>query len=198
MSIKIGVLGKGMVGDTLSAGFKKHNFDVKQGSRGEFNSIAEWADIVVLAVKGSAAEAALDLIESKNIKNKTIIDVTNPIANSEPENGVLKFFTTLDNSLMETLQTKKPEANFVKAFSSVGNHLMVNPDFGGIKPSMFICGNNDQAKKQVGEILNLFGWEIEDMGSVTSARAIEPLCMLWCIPGFQHNQWTYAFKLLKK
>jgi hypothetical protein len=74
---------------------------------------------------------------------------------------------------------------------------MVNPEFGGIKPTMFICGNNTEAKQQVTKILDLFGWETEDMGSAAAARAIEPLCMLWCIPGFTKNQWNHAFKLLK-
>lgn len=62
---------------------------------------------------------------------------------------------------------------------------------------MFICGNNADAKNGVIEILERFGWEIEDMGLVEAARAIEPLCILWCIPGFLHNQWMHAFKLLK-
>ena len=99
---------------------------------------------------------------------------------------------------MEELQSKYPQTNFVKAFSCVGSALMVNPDFGGIKPTMFIAGNNDDAKLQVKGILNIFGWEIEDMGKVEAARAIEPLCILWCIPGFLENRWMHAFKLLKK
>jgi predicted dinucleotide-binding enzyme len=75
---------------------------------------------------------------------------------------------------------------------------MVNPDFGGIKPTMFICGNEANAKKEVSKILDKFGFEVEDMGGVEAARAIEPLCILWCIPGFLRNQWMHAFKLLKK
>jgi 8-hydroxy-5-deazaflavin:NADPH oxidoreductase len=75
---------------------------------------------------------------------------------------------------------------------------MVNPDFGGIKPTMFIAGNNENAKKHTKEFLDKFGWETEDMGSAEAARAIEPLCMLWCIPGLRENRWTHAFKLLKK
>jgi predicted dinucleotide-binding enzyme len=62
---------------------------------------------------------------------------------------------------------------------------------------MFICGNNVDAKQQVADILVSFGWEVEDMGAVEAARALEPLCMLWCIPGFIQNQWMHAFKLLK-
>jgi len=80
----------------------------------------------------------------------------------------------------------------------VGSAFMVNPQFAVGKPSMFICGNDTASKKTVAEILNQFGWEVEDMGMAESARAIEPLCMLWCIPGLTNNQWGHAFKLLKK
>lgn len=62
---------------------------------------------------------------------------------------------------------------------------------------MFICGNDEAAKKTVSSIAVQFGWEAEDMGKVEAARAIEPLCMLWCIPGFLKNDWMHAFKLLR-
>ena len=75
---------------------------------------------------------------------------------------------------------------------------MVNPDFGTEKPTMFICGNDPEAKSEVSEICTLFGFETEDMGAVEAARAIEPLCMLWCIPGFRENKWSHAFRLLKR
>jgi predicted dinucleotide-binding enzyme len=75
---------------------------------------------------------------------------------------------------------------------------MVNPDFGGVKPTMFICGNDEKAKGEVKLILEKFGWEYEDMGSAMGARAIEPLAMLYCIRGFLREQWNHAFKLLKK
>ena len=108
----------------------------------------------------------------------------------------MKFFTNLDESQMERLQREFPAAHFVKAFNSVGSAFMVNPHFKGGKPTMFICGNDDAAKKTVSGILDQFGWETADMGKVEAARAIEPLCMLWCIPGFLRNDWTHAFKLL--
>jgi len=72
----------------------------------------------------------------------------------------------------------------------------VNPQFAGGKPTMFICGNDEAAKRAVTSFLDQFGWETADMGGAIAARAIEPLCMLWCIPGFLRNQWTHAFKLL--
>ncbi len=213
--MKIGIGGSGDVGKTLANGFIKHSYEVMIGTRspeklsewkakagksdrvGSFNETAAFGDILVLAAKGTTAKDTLQLAGADNLKGKTIIDATNPIAEAPPVNGVLKFFTSLDNSLMEQLQAAYPGARFVKAFSSVGSALMVNPDFGGIKPTMFICGNDAAAKKEVGKILDQFGFEVEDMGSVEAARAIEPLCILWCIPGFLRNEWMYAFKLLK-
>ncbi len=211
---KIGIIGSGMVAQTLGAGFIKHGHAVMLGTRdasklsdwqagegtgaevGSFQEAAAFGEILVLAVKGTAAEAALELIGADLLQNKTIMDATNPIADRAPENGVLHFFTNQNESLMEQLQAAFPEVNFVKAFNSVGSAKMVNPTF-EVKPTMFICGNNEQAKKEVGEITQVLGWEVEDMGSVEAARAIEALCMLWCIPGFLNNQWTHAFKLLK-
>ena len=207
---KVGILGSGAVGVTLANGFKKHGYDVMLGSRSvkkvdgwpedttAFADVARSADIVVLAVGG---EVARELVASlaDDLAGKVVIDTTNPIDhNRQPENGVLPYFTSLDRSLMEDLQTAAKEVKFVKAFNSVGNGLMVNPDFGDQKPTMFICGNDDVAKAEVGEILEVFGWEVADMGQAEAARAIEPLCMLWCILGFNNNEWTHAFKLLRQ
>jgi predicted dinucleotide-binding enzyme len=169
-----------------------------KGKKGSFAESAAFADVVVFAVKGASAEAAAALCGDGNLRGKTVIDTTNPIAEAPPEKGVLKFFTTFDESLMERLQKHFPAARFVKAFNSVGSASMVNPEFKAGAPTMFICGNDGGAKAQVREILTKFGWETEDMGGAEAARAIEPLCMLWCIPGFLRNDWTHAFKLLKK
>ena len=97
---------------------------------------------------------------------------------------------------MERLQRAFPDAKFVKAFNFVGNALMINPQFEGGTPTMFICGNDETAKEIVRGILDQFGWEAANMGKAEAARAIEPLCMLWCIPGFIRNEWSHAFKLL--
>ena len=212
---KIGIIGSGIVGQTLGSGFLKHGYDVmigtsnsaklndwkaKSGGKaqvGSFEQAAAFGNIIVLAVKGIAAKEAIEKAGSKNLSGKVVIDATNPIAEVPPEKGVLKFFTSLDHSLMEDLQKTFPDVRFVKAFNSVGNAFMVNPDFGGVKPTMFFCGNDEEAKKEVSEILVQFGYEPEDMGSAEAARAIEPLCMLWCIPGLRENKWIHAFKLLK-
>jgi predicted dinucleotide-binding enzyme len=212
---KIGILGSGQVAKTLGKGFLKHGFSVMLGSRspekladwqgdapgealtGNFAEAAAYGEIIVLAVKGHAAQDAIRLAGSDALNGKTIIDTTNPIGERGPVEGVLSFFTTLDSSLMERLQDTFPEANFVKCFNSVGSPAMVNPHYEAGRPSMFICGNSNEAKAEVRDILDLFGWEIEDLGTAVSARAIEPLCILWCIPGFRNNSWNHAFKLLK-
>ena len=212
--MKVGVLGSGDVAKSLAAGFLKHGHEVMLGTRapnkladwlaknpkaksGGFGDTAHFGEVLVLAVKGAAAEDALAQAGSSNLAGKPVIDATNPIADAPPVNGVLKFFTNFDESLMERLQKKFPDAHFVKAFNSVGNACMVNPQFPGGKPTMFICGNDEIAKQTVGRILDQFGWETADMGKVEGARAIEPLCILWCIPGFLRNEWMHAFKLVR-
>lgn len=212
--IKIGVLGSGAVGQTLANGFLKHGYEVMRASRdakkleewkasagakaqiGTYADAAKFGDVIVLAVKGTGAVETIDACGVDSLAGKTILDATNPIADAPPSNGLVSYFTTLNDSLMERLQKRAPKANFVKAFSSVGNALMVNPTLES-KPTMFICGNDAGAKKQATEILDQFGWETEDLGVVEAARAIEPLCILWCIPGFLRNDWTHAFKVLK-
>jgi predicted dinucleotide-binding enzyme len=152
----------------------------------------------VLATKGTGAEAALQAAGLANLEHKTVIDTTNPIADAPPVNGVLRYFTAQNESLMERLQSAAPGARFVKAFSCIGNAFMVNPDFNGEKPTMFICGTDEEAKAEVTIVLDQFGFDVADMGRAEAARAIEPLCILWCIPGFLHGTWTHAFKLLKQ
>ncbi len=213
--MKIAVLGSGVVGEVLANGFLKHGYDVVRASR-DPDKLAEWclqagpraaaasyadaardAGVLVLAVKGGAAIEVLDQAGLGHLDGKVIVDATNPIADAPPVNGVLRFFTNHDESLMERLQAHAPKARFVKAFSCVGNALMVNPTFAGGPPTMFICGDDEAAKAWVRTILGQFGWEVEDLGAVTAARAIEPLCMLWCIPGMRGGGWAHAFKLLR-
>ncbi|HEX7671433.1 MAG TPA: NAD(P)-binding domain-containing protein [Polyangiaceae bacterium] len=212
---KVAVLGSGQVGQALADGFLKHGHDVMRASRdpkkladwkagagekaktGTLAEAATWGEVVVLAVKGTAAESAIEQAGVTNLAGKTVLDTTNPIAEKPPQNGVLQYFTNFDESLMERLQKKAPAAHFVKAFSCVGNAFMVNPQFPGGPPTMFICGNDAAAKAETRTILVQFGWDISDMGTAEAARAIEPLCILWCIPGLTGQGWTHAFKLLR-
>ena len=212
--MKIGVIGSGDVAKTLGSGFLKHGHDVVMGTRdpaklaewaaenpaakiGSFTDAAKFAEVAVLAVKGNVVAEAVRAAGAVNLSGKPVIDATNPIADAPPVNGVLRFATSLDESMMEQLQAEFPAVHFVKAFNSVGSSQMVDPKFAGGKPTMFICGNDDGAKKTVTTILDQFGWETADMGKVEAARAIEPLAILWCIPGFLRDEWTHAFKLLR-
>ena len=209
---RFGILGSGAVAQVLAKGLKRHGYDVRIGSRdpaklaafrdetgiatGTFAETASAAEIVVLAVKGLVAIEALQLAGEGQLAGKVVIDATNPIADAAPVDGVLQFFTGPNDSLMERLQQRFPSARFVKAFNSVGNAVMVNPTLPDGPPTMFYCGNDAGAKRVVADLLVKFGWQPADMGTAAAARAIEPLCQLWCIPGFREQRWTHAFKLI--
>jgi 8-hydroxy-5-deazaflavin:NADPH oxidoreductase len=210
---RFGVLGSGSVGQVLAKGLRAHGYDVCIGSRtpaklaefskesgvpsGTFGEVAVWAEGLILAVPGRAAASAIAEAGLDNLAGKLVVDVTNPIANEKPEDGVLRYFTGPNESLMERLQAEFPDVRFVKAFNSIGNALMVNPSLGGGPPTMFYCGDDAAAKKDVATLIEQFGWEPADMGTAKAARAIEPLCQLWCIPGLRENHWRHAFKLLR-
>src|SRR5688572_494596 len=215
--MQIGIIGSGNAGRVLASAFIKEGHKVMLGTRntskeevvkwkkendgaetGTFSEAAKFGELLVLATGGSVTENAIKLAGTENFSNKIVIDATNPFAAAPPEKGILKFFTTLDESLMEKLQRLIPEAKLVKAFNSVGNAVMYKPNYKDGIPTMFICGNDISAKNIVTAILTDFGFETEDMGGVEAARVIEPLAILWCIPGFIRNQWNHAFKLLKK
>jgi 8-hydroxy-5-deazaflavin:NADPH oxidoreductase len=213
MPKRFGVLGSGEVGRTLANGLAAQGYAVHIGTRtpgklakfststgipeASFNDVALWADALVLAVKGTGALEALQLAGPKNLNGKLVIDTTNPLGDEPPQDGVLRAFTGPNESLMERLQAAHPEARFVKAFNSVGSALMVHPVLNGGPPTMFYCGNDAPAKAVVAKILEQFGWDGADMGSVVAARAIEPLAQLWCIPGFRDDDWVHAFRLLR-
>lgn len=213
--MKIGILGSGQVAQALGNGFLHYGHDVMLGTS-DVTKLKEWSDnagsnaklgsflesavfgeLVVLALKGSVAEQVIKQVGKDSLKGKTVIDVTNPIADEPPDKGVIRLFTSPNESLMERLQSEVLEAHLVKAFNSVGNAVMVNPKYETL-PTMFICGDNPEAKSEVAKILDTFGWEVADMGGKEAARAIEPLCILWCLPGILRNEWTHAFKLLHK
>ena len=210
---RFGVLGSGDVGQALAKGLLAQGYQVRIGTRtpgklakfskrsgiaeGSFGDVAAWAEAVVLAVLGKAALDAVELAGPDNLKGKLVVDTTNPISDEAPEQGVLRYFTGPNESLLERLQAAYPQIRFVKAFNSVGSDLMVHPMLAGGPPTMFYCGNDAGAKAVVAHLLEQFGWEAADMGEARAARAIEPLAQLWCIPGFRDNDWMHAFRLLR-
>ena len=210
---RFGVLGSGEVGQALAKGIAADGHEVRIGSRtpaklakfskrtgiaaGSFAEVAAWGQALVLAVAGTAAVDAIELAGADNLAGKLVIDTTNPIDREPPEDGVLRYFTGPNESLMEQLQSAYPGARFVKAFNSVGSGLMVHPILSGGPPTMFYCGNDAEAKAIVAQLVERLGWEGADMGGAVAARALEPLAQLWCIPGFREDDWTHAFRLLR-
>jgi 8-hydroxy-5-deazaflavin:NADPH oxidoreductase len=213
--MKVAILGSGDVGQTLGAGFLKHGHQVMMGTRnpkkeevvnwvketpgataGTFAEAASFGELIVLAVLGKAVESVVQLAGPTHFKGKTLVDATNPITDAPPVEGVLGFTTGPNESAAEALQALLPDARVVKAFNSVGAGQMINPHYEQGVPTMFLCGNDEAAKKVVSDVIRQFGWEPFDCGTIISARALEPLCILWCLPGFRQNLWTHAFKVL--
>lgn len=215
--MRVGILGTGDVGRALGTGFVGLGHEVRMGSRdaanqratewaagagelastGTFADAAAFADVAALATAWSGTENALQLAGPDNLAGKVVIDATNPLAVGAPGSppGLALGHT---DSGGEQVQRWLPDARVVKAFNIVGNAHMVNPDFPDGPPTMFICGNDDDAKAIVAEILTAFGWPSIDIGGMEGARLLEPMCILWVICGFRSGSWDNAFKLLRK
>jgi len=209
---RVAIIGSGEVGQALARGFKAHGYEVRIASRtpekladfsreagiptSTFSEAASWCDGAVLAVRGDGALAAIEAAGPANLDGKWVIDASNPLAAEPPDDGVIRYFTGPNDSLMERLQAGYPGIRFVKAFNSVGSHFMVNPTWPEARGTMFYCGNDAAAKKTVATIIEQFGWEGWDMGTATSARALEPLAQLWVLPGLRENRWSHAFRLM--
>jgi hypothetical protein len=212
--MKIGILGSGDVGLRLADSFIAIGHTVKVGTRspekiaswaakhsssasaGSFSDAASFGEIIVLATLWEGKPSALQLAGAKNFSGKVVIDVTNPLDFSKGAPPGLAVGHT--DSGGETVQRLLPEARVVKAFNIVGNPHMFKPDFPGGPPTMFICGNDERAKKLVTEILAAFGWETVDIGGIEDSRFLEPLAMLWITYYFKTGTGNHAFKLLQK
>lgn len=211
--VRVGVLGSGDVGRVLAAGFIGLGHEVKIGSRdpqklqtwadaagkaastGTFEETARFGDILVLATLGTATEDVIRSAGIANFDSKVVIDATNPLdfsAGMPP-----RLFVGHDDSLGEHVQRLVPNARVVKAFNTVGNAHMINPRFAGGPPDMFLCGNDDDAKKIVSQICEHFGWGVVDIGGIEGSRLLEPMCLLWVLYGARTGTWNHAFKLLR-
>lgn len=212
-TVRVGVLGSGDVGRVLAAGFAGLGHDVKIGSRdpqklrdwadaagkhvstGTFAEAARFGDIVVLATLGVATEEAVRLAGIDAFDGKVVIDTTNPLDFSA---GLPRLTIGHTDSLGEVVQRLLPNARVVKAFNTVGNALMINPQLPGGPPTMFLCGNDEAAKKTVTEICAAFGWDVVDIGGIDGARYLEPMCLTWVLHGIRSKSWTHAFKMLHR
>jgi predicted dinucleotide-binding enzyme len=214
--MKIGILGTGDVGKALGKGFLALGHEVKLGARdatnekaaawvkenggkasaGTFTDAAAFGELVVLATLGAGNKAALEQARPDNLKGKILIDATNPLDFSRGFPPTLAL--SGNDSGGEQVQRLAPGAKVVKAFNIVGNAHMFRPSFAGGPPDMFICGNDDAAKKQVTELLKEFGWNTTDIGRIEGSRYLEAMCMVWVMYAASTNQWNHAFKMLRK
>lgn len=212
--VKIGVLGSGDVGRALAAGFLRLGHAVKIGSRepaklaewaskagdnastGTFEETAQFGDVIVLATLGSGTKSAIDLAGTANFAGKVVIDTTNPLDFSHGMPP--RLFVGHTDSLGEQIQRWLPQARVVKAFNTVGSALMVDPDLPGGPPTMFLCGNDDDARKLVAQVCHHLGWDVADLGGIEASRHLEPMCLVWVLHGMRSGSWSHAFKLLKK
>lgn len=171
-------------------------FAAETGARtGSYAQAAAFGTVAFLAVKGTAAEDALRAA-GPALDGKLVVDATNPIADEAPEHGVLRYFTARNESLGERLQAAFPSLKVVKAFNTVGAAHFVRPSFAQGPGSMFIAGNDAEAKQAVAGLVEVWGWQPYDVGRIEGARTTEPLCQLWCLPGFLRNDWVHAFKVI--
>lgn len=214
--MKIGILGTGAVGRALASGFLSAGHEVVIGTRdpaggkatklaaevgeggrvGTFADAAAFAEIAVLATLWKGTEHAIRLAKPENLAGKILIDATNPL---DFDHGVPPTLAVgHSDSGGEQVQRWAPDAKVVKAFNIVGNAHMVNPQFPDGPPDMFICGNDEEAKKSVTGILAAFGWPAVDLGGIERSRYLEPLAMVWIVYGFQTNSWNHAFRLLRR
>jgi 8-hydroxy-5-deazaflavin:NADPH oxidoreductase len=213
--MRVGVLGSGQVGQALGRGFASRQHEVMLGTRspeservqawvvegearsaGTFAEAAAFGEVIVLATLGLAAEEALELAGPDRLAGKAVIDATNPL--EYLGDGSVRLGFGFDDSLGERVQRKLPESKVVKAFNTVGNPYMVDPDLPGGPPTMLICGNDAEAKATVSEICEDFGWETADLGPIERSRALEEVAMAWVYYGQIRGTWDHAFKMLHK
>jgi 8-hydroxy-5-deazaflavin:NADPH oxidoreductase len=201
--MRIGILGSGAVGQALTRGLGRHGHDVRIGTRkdavedlpvGAPAEVVADADLVVLAVLGTAAvEVATGVREQ--LAGKVLVDATNPLDFSSGGPGLFVGHT---DSLGEQVQRAVPEARVVKAYNTVGNPFMVDPDLPGGPPSMFIGGNSDEAKSVVADLLRSTGWDVVDLGGIEASRYLEPMCVAWTLHALRSGTWEHAFRLLRR
>ena len=213
--MKVGILGTGDVGKALGRGFIALGHDVRMGAReaanpkaaawvkevgakassGTFSDASTFGDIVVLATLGTATEEILRGVGPDAFKGKAVLDATNPLDFSK---GAPRLIGNVGDSGGERHQKLLPGAHVIKVFNTVGNAFMFKPDFAGGPPDMFLCGNDEGAKKKVAALCKDFGWGVIDVGGIDTAHFLEAMCLVWVLSAMKTGNWNQAYKMLKK
>jgi hypothetical protein len=199
--MKIGILGSGMVGNTLGTKLVSIGHQVMMGSRtaasdagqkwlqsvhgkgqtGTFADAAKFGELVINCTNGTNSIDALRQSGLANLRGKILIEVSNPLDFSRGMPPSLTVCNT--DSLGEQVQRELPETRVVKALNTVNCAVMVQPSLAPGDHQLFICGNDPSAKREVtGYLSEWFGWKKEnvvDLGDITGARATEMYLPLW-------------------
>lgn len=212
--MKIGIIGSGVVAQTLGSGYVAKGHEVMLGTRdtakldgwlktagerasvGSFASAAAFGDIVFFSVNAGGTMSAIELAGAHNLSGKTVIDVSNPLDFSS---GIPpKFTATVGNSLGEQIQLALPESRVVKAFNTMAAVVMTDAIFDGGAATHFIAGNDDDAKAEASALIREFGWEVADLGGIEQAFFLEAFAALWVNYAFKTDKWERAIKLVER
>src|SRR5215207_9087836 len=160
---------------TFSAWQQEHP-EVQLSTFGEATAHGE---LVVNATAGAVSLEALELAGEDNLNDKVLVDISNPLDSSQGMPPMLLVSNT--DSLGEQIQRRFPEAKVVKTLHTMNAYLMVDPSqLVGADHSVFVSGNDAEAKATVTELLRGFGWtDIIDLGDITTARGTEMLLPMW-------------------
>lgn len=203
------MIGTGNVGRTLAAGLAGAGHEVTLGGREpDRPELAVWAaetgidvaavsdaagagEVVVLATAWDGAENALGMA-GDGVNGKVLIDVTNPLVFTDQ----LGLAIGHDDSGGEQVQRWAPGARVVKAFNTVGYELMVRPDLADGPGTMFIAGDDAEAKTLTVALADDLGWAVHDCGDLRAARWTEPLAMIWIDHALRTGSRGHAFRLI--
>ncbi len=194
--MKIGVLGTGVVGQTLGAKLVALGHDVMMGGRsatndkvlafvektggkaGSFADAAAYGELLIHCTRGDTAIEVLRQAGGDNLAGKILVDISNPLDFSRGFPPSLSISNT--DSLGELIQRELPKTHVVKTLNTVTAAIMVDPAMIHGQHSVFVSGNDKHAKGKVMDLLRSFGWQaIIDLGDITSARATEQMLPLW-------------------
>ena len=198
--MRIAVLGTGIVGRTLATKLVELGHEVNMGSRtpdndrgaewvaaagerasqGTFADAAAFGELVLSCTGGMVALQALSAAGEANLEGKTLLDVSNTLDFSQGRPPILGVCNT--DSVGEQIQRTFPGARVVKGLNTMNCAVMVDPALVPGAHDVLICGDDEEAKAQVGELLQSFGWSAErilDLGDISSARGLEMYVALW-------------------
>ena len=191
--MQIAILGTSAVGPALGKAFTAAGHDVTIGTRDPVQTRAreQWAgvdlplaayrdleaDVFINATSGSGSLAALDAVGDA-VNGKVVIDTSNPLDHSQGFPPSL--FVSNTDSLAEQLQRALPKVRLVKMFNTMANEVMVNPRGLSEDSTIFVAGNDPDARQTAAALAADLGWaDVFDLGDLTGARALEMFIPLW-------------------